>query len=193
MKMQVLSPGVKNSEETDRGAETLGIARNREQGFRYGSKQQGVDHARILKRQAADLLRQREYDVEIWDRQHFSLPGRQPLGARGRLTLGAVSIAARVIRDDEMPARIALLRVFRVPAEGRGATVANRLEGFFLLRTEHMSPVREEIFFVRAKDVGHFEPTLVHLGSRWLCTRSSEPSISSGLLVERMAVSVTRR
>ena len=92
-----------------------------------------------------------------------------------------------------MPARIALLRVFRVPAEGRGATVANRLEGFFLLRTEHMSPVREEIFFVRAKDVGHFEPTLVHLGSRWLCTRSSEPSISSGLLVERMAVSVTRR
>jgi hypothetical protein len=95
--MKFLSPGVKNGEEADRCAQTLGITRNREKGFRYGSKQQGVDPARILKRQPADLLRQREYDVEIRNWQHFALPGRQPLGARGRLTLGAVSVAARII------------------------------------------------------------------------------------------------
>ena len=61
-----------------------------------------------------------------------------------------------------MAARVALLRILGVPAEGRGAAVTNRLEGLPLLRTEYVSPVREENFFVRAKDVGHFEPTFVH-------------------------------
>jgi hypothetical protein len=39
-----------------------------------------------------------------------------------------------------------------------GSLVANRLEGLSLLRTEYVSPVREEILFVRAKDVGHLRP-----------------------------------
>ncbi len=197
MKMKVLPPSVKNGEEPDGRAQTLGIACNREQCFRYGLKQQRIDHTRILQRQSADLLRQREDDVEIGNRQHLALPGLQPLGARGRLTLGAVSVAAGVIRDDEMAARIALLRILGVPAEGRGAAVANRLEGLSLLRTEYVSPVREEILFVRAKDVGHFEPTFVHprVGGRCgvACTRSSESIVSSGLLVERMAILLTCR
>jgi hypothetical protein len=99
-----------------------------------------------------------------------------------------------------MAARIALLHIFRVPAEGRGPAVANRFEGLSLLRTEHPPPLRQEILFVRAKDIGHFEPRFVHLlgglrgGTSFAArTRSSEPSISRGLLVERMAVSLTRR
>jgi hypothetical protein len=62
------------------------------------------------------------------------------------------------------------------------------------MRAEYMSPLREEIAFVVAEDIGQFEPMLAHrprgtsLAAR---TRSSEPSISSGLLVERTVVSAT--
>ena len=61
-----------------------------------------------------------------------------------------------------MPARIALLHILHMAAEGGGAAVANRLEGLSLPRTEHVSPLREELFFVRAEDIGHFEPMFAH-------------------------------
>jgi hypothetical protein len=95
-----------------------------------------------------------------------------------------------------MPARIALLHIFRVPAEGSGAAVANRFEGSLLLRTEHMTPLREKAFLVRAENIGHFGPMFAHrLGgvSFVIRTRSSEPSVSSGLLVERTVASLTCR
>jgi hypothetical protein len=91
-----------------------------------------------------------------------------------------------------MPARIALLHVLHMAAKSGCTAIANRFEGFSLMRTEYLSPLREELFFVRAEDIGHFEPMFPHpsggtvLGAR---TRSIEPSISSGLLVERIAVS----
>src|ERR1700677_5091490 len=89
-----------------------------------------------------------------------------------------------------MPARIALLNVLHMAAKSGCTAVANRFEGFSLMRTEYVSPLREELFFVRAEYIGHFEPMFPHhsggtvLAAR---TRSSEPSISSGLFVERMA------
>ena len=89
-----------------------------------------------------------------------------------------------------MPARIALFYILHVAAEGGRAAVANRGEGLLLLRTQYVSPPREEILFVGAEDIGHFEPMLSHLfleGEER--TRSIEPSVSSGLLVERTAVS----
>ena len=91
-----------------------------------------------------------------------------------------------------MPARIALLHILHMAAEGGRAAVANRFEGFSLMGTEHVSPLREELFFVRAEDIGHFEPMFSHRSVGMVLrvrTRSSEPSISSGLLVERMALS----
>ncbi len=150
-----------------------------------------IDLARILQRQPADLLRQRKYNVEIWDRQQFGLPFGQPLCARHGLTLWAMPVAARVIRDDAMPARIALLHILHMAAEGSRAAVANRFESLSLLGTENVSPLREELFFVSAEDIGHFGPMLAHRFGGMSCgrIRSSEPSISSGLLVERMALS----
>ena len=78
-------------------------------------------------------------------------------------------------------------------AQGSGAAVADRAESFSLMRTDYMSPFREELFFVRAEDIGHFEPVLSHFfGTVSLArTRWSEPSISSGLLVERTVMSAT--
>jgi len=91
-----------------------------------------------------------------------------------------------------MPARIALLHVLHMAAESSRTAVADRFECLSLMRTEDVSPLREELFFVCAEDIGHFEPMLSHrsggmaLAAR---TRSSEPSISSGLFVERTTLS----
>jgi len=94
-----------------------------------------------------------------------------------------------------MAARIALLHILHMAAESSRAAVANRSEGFSLLGVENMPPPGEEVFFVSAKDVGHLGPIVHRVGGTSFPapTRSSEPSISSGLLVERMAASLTCR
>lgn len=86
-----------------------------------------------------------------------------------------------------MPARIAFFHILHMAAERGGAAVADRLESFSLMSAERVAPLREELFFVGAEDIGHFEPMLSHcLTER---TRSSEPRVSNGLLVDRTALS----
>ena len=57
MQMKVLSPGVKDGQKTNRGAQVLGIGRNREQGLRRRTEQNAINLASVLKCQQADLLR----------------------------------------------------------------------------------------------------------------------------------------
>ncbi len=89
-----------------------------------------------------------------------------------------------------MSARIALLDILHMPAQSGCTAVADSREGFLLMRAEDVTPSSEELFFVGAEDIGHFEPMLSHLflGVEGR-TRSIEPSVSSGLLVERTALS----
>ena len=59
------------------------------------------------------------------------------------------------------------------------------------MSAEHVAPSLEELFFAGAEDIGHFEPMLAHRSGGVAPAagiRSSEPSVSSGLLVERGAV-----
>ena len=91
-----------------------------------------------------------------------------------------------------MPARIALFHILHMAAQRRRAAVADRCEGFSLMRSEHMAPLCEELFFISAEDIGHFEPMFSHRSGGMAVAagiRSSEPSVSSGLLVERTALS----
>ena len=91
-----------------------------------------------------------------------------------------------------MPARIALLHILHMAAESGRTAVADRFESFSLMGTKYVSPSREELFFVSAEDIGYFEPMFSHRSVGLVLrvrTRSSEPSISSGLLVERTALS----
>src|ERR1039457_6204088 len=116
---------------------------------------------------------------------------------RRDLSIGQMPLAGHlVIRDDPMPALVALLHILHMAAKGGRAAVANRLESFSLLRTEHMSPLREEIAFVFAEDIGHFEPILAHGFREVVCAGSSrlrESSSSIGLLVERTVLSARCR
>ena len=69
---------------------------------------------------------------------------------------------ARVIGDDLMSARIALLHILHMAAERGGAAVADCFESLSLMRPDYVTPFREELFFVGAEDIGHFEPMLHH-------------------------------
>ena len=60
-------------------------------------KEDVVNRFRVLQRQPANLLREREHHVEIGDRQQLRLPLRKPAGASRGLALGAVAIPTRVI------------------------------------------------------------------------------------------------
>ncbi len=89
-----------------------------------------------------------------------------------------------------MSARIALFHILRRSAEGGGAAVADCLEGLSLMCAGYMAPFREELFFVGAEDIGHFEPMISHgfFGTKERI-RSIESRLSSGLFVERTALS----
>ena len=107
-----------------------------------------------------------------------------------------MSVAARIIRDDAMPALIALFHILHMAAEGSRAAVANRCEGLPLPGIENVSPLREELSFVSAEDIGHFGPMLAHrfretVRAGW--SRLRESSSSIGLLVERMVLAARCR
>jgi len=92
--MEVLPPRVQHRQETDGCPQTLGIGGDREQRFRCSPKQDAINLSRILECEPTDLLRQRKYDVEIWDWQQFSFPFGQPFGARQSLAFWAMPVAA---------------------------------------------------------------------------------------------------
>jgi len=142
--------------------------------------------------QDADLLRQREYDVEVRDRQQFGCPLGQPSVARHGRAFWAMPVSARILRDGAMPTRIALFPILQMAAERRCAAAADRFEGLAPMGAEQVAPLSEELFSVPAEDIGHFEPMLSHRSGGTVLaagTRSSEPSVSSGLRVDRTALS----
>jgi len=76
MMEQVLSPGVKDGEEADLGAEVFGVARDGEQCLGSGSEENGVndllvvkgDAGQVVKGDAGQFFGNGENEVEIFDR-----------------------------------------------------------------------------------------------------------------------------
>ena len=128
--MQVLTPGVQHGKKADGSAEMSGIGGNGEQSFGSRLKQDGIDLSWVLKRQAADLLGERERDVEVGNGQQFRLPFDKPLGAGRGLALGAIAIATRVEYFDAMSAPVALIEM---TTQDRGPAVADISKRFPLL------------------------------------------------------------
>ena len=97
VQMQVLrerlSPRVQDGGDSDRAAEMPRIASEGEQRVGGRAEEQRVDHPRIALRERVEIVRQREDDVEIRDRQQVGFPRRQPAFLCQRLTLRAVAIA----------------------------------------------------------------------------------------------------
>jgi len=97
MKEQVLTPSVKDAEETDLGTEMLGIARHLAECFGHGVEQKVKERCLILKDERVKFVRQREYDVEVTCLKQFLLPGVDPATTRLSLTLIAMTIATAVV------------------------------------------------------------------------------------------------
>jgi hypothetical protein len=142
-----------------------GVGGDGEESFGSSLKQDGVNPSRVLKRQAADLLWKREYDVEIGNGQKLRLPFSEPLGAGRGLTLGATAIATRVEYFDAMSTPIALIEV---TTQDCGPAVANVSERLSLLAREHRVPASQEIVLMGAEDIGQFQPMLFHHSRRRL-------------------------
>ena len=105
----------------DARAEVLRIGGDGEQRLGRRSEQQIVDDRLVLVGDGASLGRQREDDVEIADRQQIGLARGEPILRRRALALGAMAVAARVVRD---PAVAAVLAALDMAAESGRAAVA---------------------------------------------------------------------
>ena len=86
--------------------------------------------------------------------------------------------------------------ILHMATQGCGAAITNIREGFPLPWGEYVTPTSQKIVFVCAENIGHFEPMFAHrsaLNVLAALTMSSGSNNSSGLVVERVAVSATWR
>src|SRR5207253_9263668 len=100
---------MEHAEETNLGSQVAWIAGDLQQSCSTGVKQQVIDQPFILQGERSQFPRQREDDVHVAGGQQLAFPRLEPAQASVALTLGAVPVAARVVRDDGMSAVRALI------------------------------------------------------------------------------------
>src|ERR1700733_12101521 len=88
--LEGLSPGVEHTQETDLGAEMLGIGGNLHQGRVAGAKQEIVDDLLVLQSHPRQLVGNREDDMDVVHRQQLPAASGEPLVASVGLALWAV-------------------------------------------------------------------------------------------------------
>ncbi len=98
VKLQVLSPPVRDRKETDLRPEMFRIRRNGSQCFGGDPEEDAQDHLFVLVSDVSDLLRHGKDDVKVANLQEFSLAIFNPFGPGQRLAFGAMPIAATVPR-----------------------------------------------------------------------------------------------
>src|SRR6266849_2459681 len=100
---------MEHAEETDIGSQVASIAGDLEQSGSAGMKQQVVDQPFILQGERSQFARQCEDNVHVAGAQQLPFPRLKPALAGVALTLGAVTVTARVVRDGSMSAVRALI------------------------------------------------------------------------------------
>ena len=158
--MQVLPPTVEHCQEADPSAEVFPIGRNLQKSFGSRTEQQVINDSLILQCQWCQLLGQREDEVKIRCRKKLFGSFVKPFLPGAELALRAMSISARVVGDHGMTALVAL---FEMTAEGRGAARADVAKSFMLLRRDGVPPLRQKLLLMLANDIGYFEPMFAHL------------------------------
>src|SRR6266852_6151993 len=109
MMLQSLVPGMEHAEEADLGSKVAWIAGDLQQSGSAGMKQQVVDQTFILQGERSQFARQCEDNVHVAGAQQLPFPRLKPALAGVALALGAVTVTARVVRDDGMSAGRALI------------------------------------------------------------------------------------
>src|SRR5262244_2733269 len=113
--------------DADVGPEMLTIGRDREKGVGRCPKQDAIDDRLVLISDIGNLLWQRKYHMEIWDRKQIGFTCGKPFARRCALALRAASITAGIVSDECMCAVVA---THDMAAESRRAAVLDRRHHF---------------------------------------------------------------
>jgi hypothetical protein len=173
MMMQVLAPGMEHAEQADVGSKVLRVACHFEQRCRAGAEEQVVKQPLVLKHKSGEFMRQCEDDVEVGHRQQLGRARGQPSGASVALALGAVPVAARVIRDGLMATAGAPIAM---TAQSCRATTDDGVHHLAVLPGVMRAVPLPEAVAGCAEDVGHLKG-----GSAHRCTRLLECFTSLGV------------
>src|SRR5271165_1429948 len=159
MKLELLIPGVQDTEEADVGPEMSGIAGDFEKSFCTGSEQQIVDDFLVLQSQRRQLRRQRENDVDVGGGEKFAATCLEPAFTGARLTLGAMAIAAAVVGDGAISTVGALIDM---AAEGGGATARDGQQDLDVGPADPLAVALDESGSGHADQVGHLQARPTH-------------------------------
>ena len=129
------APGVQHRGEADLHAEALGVRGDRQQRLGTRLEQEVVDDGLVVVGDGADLRRQREHDMEVRHLQQLGRARLQPLPRLRSLALWAIAIAAAVVGDDGVPARL-VLTARNMAAESRRAAALDRAHGLELAEAD---------------------------------------------------------
>ena len=91
--VKFLTPSVQHTEEADFCTEMLGIARDFQEAFRTGAKQEIVDDLLVLQNQRSQMTGKRKDHMHVRRREQFLATCCEPAVASSGLTLWAVSVS----------------------------------------------------------------------------------------------------
>ena len=128
MEQQVLSPSVKNADDTDFRTQVFGIACHFQQRLCASGKQQVVKHSRVVQRQHIEFVRHSEYDMKIAGGEKLAFASCEPMLARLRLAFRTMPVAARVIGDGAVTALRTGIDVAAQRSRAAALNGAKRLE-----------------------------------------------------------------
>src|SRR5688572_4679781 len=161
MKMEVglqdLMPGMQDHDDTELAAQV--VAAKLKEGIAGGAKQQAEQEAFVAKDQRVELVWQGHHGVEVGGGQKLRPPCLDPVGLGYGLTLGTVTIAARVVG---VAFKAALWTLLGVATQLSRATGHDGVDHLVLCRRNRVGlPIAVA---VEAKNVGNFP--LGRLGCR---------------------------
>ena len=99
-----------------------------------------------------EMMRHGEDDMDIGDREHFALPGSNPLVASSALTLGTMAIAATIKGDGTVAAARTLVAM---STQCRGAAACDSQEHFAMAPVNPAAAGADKAITLCANDVGH--------------------------------------
>jgi hypothetical protein len=159
MMEKILPPGVQDGEESDFGAQMLGISGDGGQGLGRSSEQNAVDEIFVLVSNGGDLFGEREDDMKILRLENFRFPFFDPFRTRQRLALGAMPVAAAIVAGTLVRTAVAPLEM---TAKGRRPAHLDCGHDAPLCRGERRTVLVSIGFPIAAEDVPHFQLWAIH-------------------------------
>jgi hypothetical protein len=144
---------VEHAEEADLGAEVARIRGDFQERCGAGLEEQAVDEALVLGKWCQWVGECKDH-MNVANGEEFLAPLSQPAVACTGLTLGAVPVSTRVIRDGTMAAAKAAITM---AAQGGGAATRDRVQHLPLRPGQPGPSPCDEALTLGANDIGHLK------------------------------------